>query len=69
VQEEMIPAVKMALEPFSPRSHWGKLGTKTYDPDYIEELFGSGLDSFCNLCMKHDPNFWNGHLNQVLFHK
>jgi xylitol oxidase len=71
VQEEMIPAVEMALEPFSPRAHWGKLGTKTYDPDYIEELFGSGLDSFRNLCMKHDPNgnFRNDHLNQVLFHK
>ena len=69
VREEMVPAVEKALKPFGPRAHWGKLGKFTYDSDHIEELYGEGLDSFRELCRKHDPSakFRNAHVNRMLF--
>jgi xylitol oxidase len=69
VQEEMVPAVEKALEPFGLRAHWGKLGKISYEPDRLEDVYGEGLEAFRELCAKHDAagKFRNSHVSRILF--
>jgi xylitol oxidase len=48
----LLPAIEKALEPFTPRPHWGKVSVTT--PTEIAERYPR-LDEFRALVAKHDP--------------
>ena len=68
--DECVPKLEVALKPYGPvKAHWGKLGANSFQPKYIERVYGSKLTQFQNLCQQHDPKgkFRNEHTNCMLF--
>lgn len=61
----LLPQIEAALEPFSPRPHWGKLFTLT--PERIRERYPKFGD-FQALVEKYDPNgkFRNDYMDRLL---
>lgn len=59
----LLPDVEAALEPFSPRPHWGKL---FHMPDLHTRF--SRLSDFVNLAERYDPDgkFWNPFLDRLI---
>ena len=63
---QVLPQIEAALEPFSPRPHWGKLFTMA--PQRIQSRYAQ-LGSFKNLLARHDPSgkFRNEFVNSNLY--
>ena len=61
----LLPVIEGALEPFTPRPHWGKLFR--FDAAELAPRFPRVPD-FLRLARKYDPDgkFWNPFLNRVL---
>lgn len=59
----LLPQLEEALEPFSPRPHWGKLFHMTD----LNDRF-SKLSDFVNLAERYDPDgkFWNPFLDRLI---
>ncbi|MCP9769197.1 FAD-binding protein [Lacihabitans sp. LS3-19] len=62
----LLPEVEKALDPFSPRPHWGKVFRM--EPKTLQSRI-SRLDEFKALMAKHDPDgkFRNDYINTNLF--
>ncbi|MGY1551267.1 FAD-binding protein [Microbacterium sp. A588] len=60
----LLPEIEAALEPFSPRAHWGKV----YSRDFDQAGAFDRLGDFANLASRFDPRgkFTNAYLGRVL---
>lgn len=69
IYEKHVPDLERALESFHVRAHWGKLAPRTFAPVRMNEIYGTNMQRFCDLCEVHDPSgkFRNAHVSQMLF--
>ena len=71
IQNECLPVIEKALQPFGARPHWGKLATSDlYCFSRIQKLYGKeAIEKFQALCQKHDQKgkFRTDFLKQCLF--
>lgn len=60
----ILPDIEAALRPFTPRAHWGKVYSTTFD----QAAGFRRLSDFVALAVRSDPSgkFRNGHLDRVL---
>ena len=71
IQDDFLPVLEQALQPFGARPHWGKLATPDlYCYSRLQQLYGNkALAQFQELCKRHDPDgkFLNDFLRNCLF--